>query len=40
VMIYGWTGDNGDPDNWLAGLLLRSQPRRVRSEPVHQRHRF
>ncbi|CRM82893.1 dipeptide ABC transporter substrate-binding protein [Pseudomonas sp. FH4] len=20
VMIYGWTGDNGDPDNWLGVL--------------------
>ncbi|WP_426763547.1 ABC transporter substrate-binding protein, partial [Pseudomonas aeruginosa] len=20
AMLFGWTGDNGDPDNWLATL--------------------
>ena len=25
AMIYGWTGDNGDPDNWLGVLYKEAQ---------------
>jgi dipeptide transport system substrate-binding protein len=32
AMIYGWTGDNGDPDNWL-GVLYSCARSRAATTP-------